>query len=84
MVSLGGRLGKFRFSPPAGYSGLQDALSHDGAVELKPFICQTASTDLMVSGPVAMGDYETFTPAPIDTSKVHKCGLRYLWFTRIT
>ena len=72
-MSLGDQLGRFHHSPPLGYAGVHEAVQEGKEVKLQPFLCLGTSSDLLVAGPTIHEDYETFVPAPIDTSNVSVC-----------
>lgn len=69
-MSFGGSSGNFSQSPPPRYAGLYEAIESNKMITLVPFCCQGDTKDLLVAGPPIMTDFESFVPAPIDTSKV--------------
>lgn len=38
VVSLGGRLGRFHYSPPLGYAGIHESVEGSKEVKLQPFL----------------------------------------------
>ena len=69
-MSLGGTLGGFTYAPPPQYAGLYEAVESDKCVTLIPFRCLGHRDVAPVFGPPIMSDFESFVPAPIDTSKI--------------
>lgn len=63
-------MGGFIHSPPPQCAGLYEATDPGRSVSLIPFRCLGDGNDLFVSGPPIMSDFESFVPAPIDTSKI--------------
>lgn len=75
MLSLGGLHGKFHYSPPPEFSGLHEAVGEGSEVKLLPFLCPGVSAELLTAGPMALADYQSFVPAPVDTSQVGVSGM---------
>ncbi len=69
VISLGGNLGSFSHTPPAQYAGLYEAIEPGKAVTLLSFQSLGDVDNILVSGPPTLSDFESFVPAPIDTSK---------------
>ena len=70
VLSLGGSLGGFAHPPPPEYAGLHEAADPSRTITLTPFRCLGERLDILVTGPPVMSDFESFVPAPIDTSKI--------------
>lgn len=70
VVSLGGSYGKFSHNLPESYAGLYEAVEPNKDVEIVPFRCLGAYSQLLVTGPAVLAEHEAFVPAPIDISNV--------------
>ena len=71
-MSLGGDLGGFVNPPPPGYAGMHEAAEPGREITFVPFRClgNQDGPNIIVAGPPIMSDFESFVPAPIDTSSI--------------
>ena len=72
VITLGGDLGGFANPPPPGYAGMHEAAEPGKKVTFIPFRClgNQDGPEVVVHGPPIMSDFESFVPAPIDTSTI--------------
>lgn len=63
-------MGSFSHAPPPQYAGLHEAAELGKTHTLIPFRCLGNKTDIVISGPPTMSDFESFVPTPIDTANI--------------
>jgi len=75
---FGGQHGEFRYLPPPGFASCSDALLPRVKLKLEPcqkYILDRGEGTQELIGPLVPVTPLTFTPTPVDTSKVKQCEL---------